>query len=378
MKIKRTRVIYLLMAAIILAGGVSATAIAAQSATERRASNIKSKGNFDFENGKVTIYSSDLIYLADEIDLLEDTYKTETVKALDQIGTYFNSDGTSMHDKGDSNISSSEAKLLPYGAIIDGIINSQSIPTERTYTGTMPGQTTETHGNISAATEANLSLGTAAWVEGKLIVGNGMDNNSSYTRGKKDGYDDGYTQGKKDGYDDGYAKGNKDGYDNGYAQGNKDFIKEIYQNVSSTKTFDDISHIETTMKLWGKFDYADSVQYQIPMTDKFLYGIAFDLEYYAIRGYDSPCSVGYEYSLTTVEGTVIASYSVQSDATGSATNYGTVTKNIFIDLLQQTFATEYDHLILDIKYNMAGQVTSGGDQLCQAHIEFTNIQARYK
>lgn len=222
MKIKKTRAIYLLMAAIILAGGVSATAIAAQSVNERRASNIKSKGNFDFENGKVTIYSSDLIYLADEIDLLEDTYKTETVKALDQIGTYFNSDGTSTHGKGDSNISSSEAKLLPYGAIIDGIIYSQSIPTERTYTGTMPGQTMETHGNISAATEANLSLGTAAWVEGKLIVGNGMDNNSSYTQGKKDGYDNGYAQGNKDGYDSGYAKGNKDGYDSGYTKGNKD------------------------------------------------------------------------------------------------------------------------------------------------------------
>ena len=236
MTIKKTRTVYLLMAAIILASGVSATAIAAQSATGKRASNIKSKGNFDFENGKVTIYSSDLIYLADEIDLLEDTYKTETVKALNQIGTYFNSDGTSTHGKDDSNISSSEAKLLPYGAIIDGIIHSQSIPTERTYTGTMPGQTTETHGNISASTEANLSLGTAAWVEGKLIVGTGEDNFAYYTQGSQDGYNKGYTQGEKDGYNKGYAQGDKDGYNKGYSQGSQDGYSEGYAQGEKNAT----------------------------------------------------------------------------------------------------------------------------------------------
>ena len=183
----------------------------------------------------------------------------------------------------------------------------------------------------------------------------------------------------------------KNRYEEGRIQGHKDVIadpgaygidqiKEIYQHELSTQGFEDISHMETVGKLWEKFDYSDAVQYQIPLTDKFLYAIVFDLEYYAIRGYESPCSVGYEYSLSTVEGTVIASDSVQSDATGSVTNFGKVTKNIFIDLLQQAFATDHDYLVLTISYNMAGQVTSGGDreQMCQAHIAFTDIQARYK
>lgn len=222
MKVRNLKKSYLLIAAAFMVSFAGITAVAAQTENGRRASNIQSKGNFDYENGKVVICSSDLTYLADEIDLLEDTYKTETVRALDQIGTYFRTDGTPTHSESDNNIPSSEARQLPYNVIMEGIVRSQSIPTERTYTGILPGQTAETHGNIFAAIENNLTLGAAAWVDGKLIVGNGADNDSYYTKGKKDGYDDGYLQGNKDGYDNGYAQGSKDGYDNGYAQGNKD------------------------------------------------------------------------------------------------------------------------------------------------------------
>lgn len=178
-------------------------------------------------------------------------------------------------------------------------------------------------------------------------------------------------------YEEGRLQGHEDVIADPGAYG-IDQIKEIYQNILSTEAFDDIAHVENAMELWAEFSYSDSVQYQIPLTDKFLYGIVFDLMYHAIRGYESSCSIGYEYSLTTVEGTVIASDSVQSGPTGSVTNFGTVTKNVFIDLLQQAFTTEHDHLILTIKYNMAGQVTSSHEQISQAYIEFTNIQARYK
>lgn len=216
----RTKKLGLFIAIVMIAGLAAATSATAQ--TGRRASNIKSNGNFDFDSGKVTIYSSDLIYLADEIDLLEDTYKTGVAEALDQIGTYFKSDGTSTHNRNESTVAPSEATSLPFGAIREGIINSQSIPTERTYTGTLPGQATQTSGNISAAQADHLSLGTAAWVDGDLIIGTGADNNTFYTQGSQDGYNKGYEQGNQDGYNKGYAQGDQDGYNKGYAQGNKD------------------------------------------------------------------------------------------------------------------------------------------------------------
>lgn len=221
----RTKKFGLFMVIVMIAGLAAATSVTAQ--TERRASNIKSNGNFDFDNGKVTFYSSDLIFLADEIDLLEDTYKTGVAEALDQIGTYFKSDGTSTHNRNESAVAPSDAANLPFGAIREGIVNSQSIPTERTYTGTLPGQATQTSGNISAAQADNLSLGAAAWVDGNLIIGTGADNNKYYTQGSQDGYNKGYTQGEQDGYNKGYTQGEQDGYNKGYNQGISESSAEI-------------------------------------------------------------------------------------------------------------------------------------------------------
>ena len=183
MKIRKITVLTLTVAVL---AGIIGTAGMAQ--TDRRSANIKSKGIIDFENGTTIIDASDFIYLADEIDLLEDTYKTETVNALNQIGTFYNLDGTTTFNKDESTLSAANAAILPFSAITNGIIHSQSIPTERTYSGTLPGETIETSGNIAAATAANLSLGTAAWVDGELIVGTGADNNSYYTQGWADGF----------------------------------------------------------------------------------------------------------------------------------------------------------------------------------------------
>lgn len=178
--LKKCKVIFGIIIIIISAGIIGAKATAQ---TKNRAANIKSTGNFDYGNGTVVISSEDLVYLANEIDLLEDTYKTETVKALDQMGTYFTSDSLPTHNMGEDNLPYSDANLLPFSAIINGIIYSQSIPTERTYTGILPGEKEEISGNISEATAENLSLGTAAWVDGKLIVGTGIDNNNYYNEG---------------------------------------------------------------------------------------------------------------------------------------------------------------------------------------------------
>ena len=183
-KIVRNKKFLIFSLTIILAGLISAS-ITATARTEKRSANIKSKGIIDFENGAAVIDFSDLNYLADEIDLLEDTYKSETVNALSQVSMYFNMDGSTTHDQNESNLALENADILPFKAITDGIINSQSIPTERTYTGTLPGESVETSGNISAASAENMTLGTAAWVDGELIVGTGADNNSYYSQGQQ-------------------------------------------------------------------------------------------------------------------------------------------------------------------------------------------------
>lgn len=264
----RTKKLGLFIAIVMIAGLAAATSATAQ--TGRRASNIKSNGNFDFDSGKVTIYTSDLIYLADEIDLLEDTYKTGVAEALDQIGTYFKSDGTSTHNRNESAVAPSEAASLPFGAIREGIINSQSIPTERTYTGILPGQNTQTSGNISAAQADHLSLGAAAWVDGDLIIGTGTDNNTYYTQGSQDGYNKGYAQGEQDGYNKGYAQGNKDGHDSGYNQGVSDgmaaskvhmvqvtdgdiksLLPDVYQSLSADNFFVKLESVSGTAESDG-------------------------------------------------------------------------------------------------------------------------------
>lgn len=175
----------LTLTAIVVCMGIIGTVSKAQ--TEKRAANIKSKGVFDYDNGTVVMDASDLIYLADEIDLLEETYKKETVNALNEMNTYFMLDNSTTHNPNESNLDQESSSVLPFHSIIDGILASQSIPEEKTYTGTLPGDENEITGNIQAATEDGLSLGEAGWVDGKLIIGNGADNNNFYNQGYADG-----------------------------------------------------------------------------------------------------------------------------------------------------------------------------------------------
>lgn len=51
--------------------------------------------------------------------------------------------------------------------------------------------------NVASATADNLSAGTAAWVNGSLILGTGSDNKSYYNKGSEEGYKKGYDEGRK-------------------------------------------------------------------------------------------------------------------------------------------------------------------------------------
>lgn len=164
---------------------VCSVPIAANAWQTNRSANLKSYGRYVYQqNGeqKVVLDASDLFYLADEIDLLEETYKKETVKALKEMNTYFIQNNSTTHDPDESNLDPDNADILSFSSIIEGILDSQSIPVEKTYSGTLP-DGNEVTGNITAAIEGSLSLGAAAWVDGELIIGNGADNKSYYAAG---------------------------------------------------------------------------------------------------------------------------------------------------------------------------------------------------
>lgn len=186
-------------------------------ANSNRRNGIKSRGNINFENGKVFFCSEDLFFLADEIDNLEDIYKRNLIEALNKIGTYFKKDGTITYESDENEVNTEELyKSISIGSIRQGIISSQSVESvkqlqamdkeqnllfykneEAKNNGENLNFTKEDSGFPMYYKEAdcnNLSAGSAAWVNGVLIKGNGEDNRISW----QNGYNNGYSQGVAD------------------------------------------------------------------------------------------------------------------------------------------------------------------------------------
>ena len=177
-----------------------------------RCSNIKSKGVVDYAGGKVVIDTSDFMYLANEIDELEAAYKMNTVAALNYMGTYYMEDGSVTHDKSKESLPVEYAVNLSFEEIYMGVLQSQSV------------ENLATTEEITGASADNLSTGTAAWLDGELVVGNGADNDASY----KKGYSDGRTQGQNDVKADPGAYGIQTGIDPEY------FELHTYKSVFNT------------------------------------------------------------------------------------------------------------------------------------------------
>ncbi len=163
----------ILTAVLVLTGIVIAGATAYADGADRK-DNIRSKGTIDYAKGTVVINASDLTYLADEIDDLEASYKINTLKALNDIGTYFKADGSVTHNGEEGNVSSQNAEDLSFANLCEGILKSQSV-------------SHLAQQNIAAASEDNLSEGCAAWVDGNLLIGNGSDNKKNYEQGYNNG-----------------------------------------------------------------------------------------------------------------------------------------------------------------------------------------------
>lgn len=175
-----------------------------------RREGVKSKGKIDFNHGAIVLDSADLLYLADQVDELESTYKVTVIDALNEIGTYFRKDGSVTTDAEANETDTKEEKAdLSFGDIQEGILQSQSVSSlSQTQARDKDGNalfymnqeaadnqnllqtTTEDTGlpiYHRSVTAENLTAGTAAWVNGRLILGNGGDNASKYAQGFVDG-----------------------------------------------------------------------------------------------------------------------------------------------------------------------------------------------
>lgn len=204
MKDFSTLIVISLICVCIVGGSVLA-----EDGEYNRRKRIASKGVVDYSNSTVVLDSSDLIYLADEIDDLERAYKSSTVEALNQIGTFYvSTDGDISHECDDNNVSPDMAAELLFSDLYHGIVKSQSVDHLDNV------QAEDEHGNplyyadqnasdskdltsttaetndypvfIQPAAADNLTAGTAAWVDGDLIIGSGGDNTAYSDRAVND------------------------------------------------------------------------------------------------------------------------------------------------------------------------------------------------
>lgn len=200
--------------------------VLAEDGEYNRRKRITSKGVIDYSNSTVVLDSSDLIYLADEIDDLERAYKSTTVEALNRIRTFYvSADGDISHERDDNNVPPDMAAELSFSDLYHGIIKSQSVDhldnvqaedadgNPLYYADQNAGDSNDLTSTtrdandypifIQPASANNLTAGTAAWVDGDLIIGNGRDNTAYYDIGYDAGDSDGYDRGYDEGYDDG-------------------------------------------------------------------------------------------------------------------------------------------------------------------------------
>lgn len=212
MKKIRNKSILSVMLMLSMLFGICTVAAAAGTPAATKDS-LRSQGAIRYREGteSVVIDSADLYTLADRLDL----FKVRTVEQLSAIGTYLSAgpEGTPLtsesgiyaaHQKPSSH-NEADPRSLSFETILEGIAASQTIPTDSAAYGMESGITLYKGADgklssnaqeggeeirIQAATAENLSAGTAAWVNGRLILGTGGDNKAYHDLGYQEGSDD--------------------------------------------------------------------------------------------------------------------------------------------------------------------------------------------
>lgn len=190
--------------------GMCGTAWAVEGEDATAPQKFQSHGKITFQNGKdaVVIDSQDFYKLEGRMN----QFKQGVADQLGVMNTYFTTgDGVSVKTDADVRVAHKEPSAdqavdpvsVDFRTILEGIAASQSVPSDVTAynypAGTQLYKNADgalaTDGSekgaekidVTAATAANLSAGTAAWVDGRLILGTGGDNQSYYesTKGLK-------------------------------------------------------------------------------------------------------------------------------------------------------------------------------------------------
>lgn len=201
----KKRIISALMA-VALTVGTCSVAMAADTAGAT-SDSLKSHGTIVYENADetVVINSLDLYMLADQIDQI----RVNVTKQLGNLHTYFTTgQGAPLQTDGRLSVTHTtpaggnyvDPLTIDFDTLLEGIAASQWIPSDvkdygyaagtRLYQKADGSLTTdkgteslpEIH--IREATADNLSAGTAAWVNGRLLLGTGQDNRSYMEKGQ--------------------------------------------------------------------------------------------------------------------------------------------------------------------------------------------------
>lgn len=206
----KKRILSIILTLALTVGTCGIAAAADRGSATRN--SLKSYGAIEYHKGndKVIINSDDLYMLADQIDQV----KLEVTDQLEAMNTYFTSgDGISLGtDKYISITHTRPSKTdfidpvsVNFDTLLEAIAASQSVSSDVTHYGYSPGTKLykgsngelTTNGseegaeqiNVAAATADNLSAGTVAWVDGRLILGTGGDNRAYFDSGYSSGED---------------------------------------------------------------------------------------------------------------------------------------------------------------------------------------------
>ena len=206
----KKKVLSVILTLVLTVGTCSIAAAADRGSATRN--SLKSYGAIEYHKGndKVIISAEDLYMLADQIDQV----KLEVADQLEAMNTYFTAgDGISLDT--DRYISVTHTRpsktdfidpvSVDFVTLLEGIAASQSVSSDVTdygysagtklYKGANGELTTNGSGegaeqiSVAAATADNLSAGTVAWVNGRLILGTGGDNRAYFDSGYDKGTD---------------------------------------------------------------------------------------------------------------------------------------------------------------------------------------------
>lgn len=182
---------------LALTAGACMTAFAQEKSSATK-NSLQSSGRINYFEGEdgVVIDSADLYMLADQLDL----FKVRVTRQLGAMHTYLTKAGGGIALTSADGVYAVHSRPyagdeidpvnLDFATILEGIAVSQSIPNDPAAYGMSAGTklyktpegklvTSSLGGaepvNIQSASAANLSAGTAAWVNGKLVLGTGED-----------------------------------------------------------------------------------------------------------------------------------------------------------------------------------------------------------